>query len=173
MKPLFTFLVEPIDGKRYTPIANNGLVLSASQEDHQVTNRQAIVVDTPYTYKGEITKGDILLVHHNTFRKYYDVKGRERNGTSYFKDGLYFIFNEQFYLYKHNGKWTSVNSFCFVEPTEDALIGKLVYGNKETEELGIKEGDTVVFQPDSEYEFNVEGKKLYRMYTRNLCLIIA
>ena len=30
-------------------------------------------------------------------------------------------------------------------------------------ELGLSEGDVVGFKPDSEYEFNIDGQKLYRI----------
>ena len=35
---------------------------------------------------------------------------------------------------------------------------------------GIKSGDTVIFQPDSEYEFYVDGQVLYRMYDSNITI---
>jgi hypothetical protein len=36
-------------------------------------------------------KGDTLLVHHNVFKFYNDIKGVERSGRSYFMDDLFFI----------------------------------------------------------------------------------
>jgi hypothetical protein len=86
-------------------------------------------------------------------------------------------------MYKQNNKWYSHNNFCFIKPipkgesfidgvgvTEEPLWGKIKYSNKSLETLGLKEGDKVSFQPDSEYEFNIEGEKLYRMYTNNITL---
>jgi hypothetical protein len=35
---------------------------------------------------------------------------------------------------------------------------------------GVFDGDMVAFTPDSEYEFLVNGEKLYRMFTRNICI---
>ena len=35
---------------------------------------------------------------------------------------------------------------------------------------GIKKGDRVIFKPDSEYEFEVDGEKLYRMYDHQITL---
>ena len=37
---------------------------------------------------------------------------------------------------------------------------------------GVNKGDKVSFQPNSEYEFNVDGEKLYRMFDSNITLII-
>jgi hypothetical protein len=49
------------------------------------------------------------------------------------------------------------------------LWGILVYKNEDQEELNC--GDLVSFKPDSEYEFKIGGKKLYRMRTNSICLI--
>ena len=38
--------------------------------------------------------------------------------------------------------------------------------------LDIKEGDEIIFEPDSEYEFTVDGEVLYRMLTPNITIIL-
>ena len=79
MKSPYCFIVKPLDGKRYNNTKSIGgidLVVSTSQEDHTVSNRIGIVVSTPIGYEGEITEGDLLLVHHNVFKYYNDIKGR-------------------------------------------------------------------------------------------------
>ena len=38
-----------------------------------------------------------------------------------------------------------------------------MYSNDYLKELGLSEGDVVGFKPDSEYEFNIDGQKLYRI----------
>ena len=187
MQPPFQFLVRPQKGVRYAntkTIGGKEFILSASQEDHTTTNRFAVVVALPITYHGEIKKGDILLVHHNVFRKYYDMKGRERSGPSFFMDDLFLIDYDQFYLYKHGDSWQSADPYCFIKPvdkieedlktksTEQDLIGIVRYGNTTLTEKGIKEGDVVSFQPESEYEFTIEGEKLYRMFTKNICILL-
>ena len=35
---------------------------------------------------------------------------------------------------------------------------------------GVQDGDRVFFTPDSEYEFNVDGEKLYRMYDHQITI---
>jgi len=187
MQPPFQFLVRPQKGVRYDntkTIGGKEFILSASQEDHTTTNRFAVVVALPITYHGEIKKGDILLVHHNVFRKYYDMKGRERSGPSFFMDDLFLIDYDQFFLYKHGGRWQCADPYCFIKPvdkieedlktksTEQELIGIVRYGNTTLTEKGIKEGDVVSFQPESEYEFTIEGEKLYRMFTKNICILL-
>jgi hypothetical protein len=111
------------------------------------------------------------------------MKGRERSGKSFFKDDLFFIDFDQFYMYKQNNKWSCHSKYCMIKPIakknhylkthleEEPLVGYLKYSNNELENLGVKEGDLVSFQPNSEYEYNVEGEKLYRMFTNNITLI--
>ena len=50
---------------------------------------------------------------------------------------------------------------------EEPLWGIIKYGNEQLERLNIFTGDKVSFQPNSEYEFNIDGEKLYRMFTSN------
>ena len=81
MRSPYNFIVKPNKGRRYDNVKEVGgidLIVSSSQEDHTVSNRYATVVETPIDYDGEIQKGDTLLVHHNVFKYYYDMKGRRR-----------------------------------------------------------------------------------------------
>jgi co-chaperonin GroES (HSP10) len=38
--------------------------------------------------------------------------------------------------------------------------------------MGVKAGDKVTFKPDSEYEFSVDGEKMYRMYDHQITTIL-
>jgi hypothetical protein len=49
-------------------------------------------------------------------------------------------------------------------------MGIMKYPNKYLSTKGIKAGDAVCFVPDSEYEFNVDGEKLYRMYDHQITM---
>ena len=173
MKSPDNFIVSPLNNERYDNMSKvgSGLILSLDKEDYTITNRFGIVIETPINYDGAIAKGDTLLVHHNVFRQYYDMAGLERDGNSYFRENMYLVNNEQFFLYKHGEKWMAINPFCFIKPIEgEELVGTIRYMNSEMEAMGLVIGDKVLFQPDSEYEFFIEGEKLYRMFTRNLCL---
>ncbi len=187
MKPPFQFLVKPVDGVRYSytkKVGGKDFVVSSSQEDHKATNRFAEVIEIPINYDGDVKKGDILLVHHNVFRIYYDMKGIERSGPSFFMDDLFLIDFDQFFLYKTADGWKAPSPYCFVSPVknkdsaistnkqEQDLIGRIRYVNDELLSLGLKEGDIVSFQPESEYEFTVEGEKIYRMFTKNICILL-
>jgi len=188
MKSPFNFIVKPSNNKRYDntiKIGNVNLITSSSKEDHTVSNRYAIVVETPINYTGPIKPGDTLLVHHNVFKYYNDMQGREKSGKSFFKDNLFFIDNDQFFMYKQNGEWKAHSKYCMIKPIEksgnhylkthaeeEPLIGLVKYPNKYLISKGINKGDKVSFQPDSEYEFNVDGEKLYRMFDKNITMVL-
>lgn len=188
MRSPFDFIVRPVDGRRYDNIKNIGgidFITSVSTEDHKSSNRFAEVVSTPINYKGDIEPGDILLVHHNVFKYYYDMKGRQRSGRSYLKDDLFFVSYDQFFLYKkNNSDWVVNGDYCFIEPsekqshylyslgTEQPLTGYVRYIDSNLKEKGVKEGDLVTYLPHSEYPFDVDGKKMYRMKSNRVTLWI-
>jgi hypothetical protein len=175
------FIVRPKDGKRYANI-NDGLIVSTSQEDHRFSQRVAEVVELPINYDGPIKAGDLLLVHHNVFKFYYDMKGRQKSGRSFFKDDLFFVDHMQFFMYHDGDRWHAHDKYCFIKPvekkgsiifknvSEEPLIGTIRYINEQLEAFGLKEGDEISFKPDSDYEFTVDGEKLYRMFTDNITL---
>lgn len=185
MKSPFYFIAKPINGKRYNNTKDIGgidFIVSTSEEDYKFSNRYAEVIETPLGYKGNIEPGDILLVHHNVFKFYNDIKGRQKSGKSFFKDDLFFIETEQFFMYKKNNTWYSYDRYCFVKPipaiesyikkpfNEEPLMGVMKYPNDYLLSKGIKSGDSICFTPDSEYEFDVDGEKLYRMYDHQITM---
>ena len=101
------------------------------------------------------------------FRRWNDIKGREKNSRSYWKDNKYIISPDQIYLYKKDN-WMAMPGYSFIKPlkavdkfnveTERPLIGIIKYsdGTYNKEEL-------VGFRPNSEYEFIIEGQRLYRV----------
>lgn len=185
MKSPFNFIVRPYNGRRYDNVKEIGgvdFITSSSQEDHTVSNRYAEVIETPIGYKGEIVPGDTIIVHHNVFKYFYDMKGRQKSGKSFFKDDLFLVDDYQYYLYSSGDSWKAEDLFCFVKPlpkqeyylktsgTEQPLIGVIKYTNNKLLSLGINQGDTVSFIPDSEYEFDIDGEKLYRVLTNSITI---
>lgn len=185
MKSPFFFLISP-QGDEYQnsiEIAGQSIIINSTVENHKAVNRFAVILDTPTHYDGPIKKGDIIIVHHNVFRIYYDTKGRPKKSPNYFKDDVYMIDPFQFYMY-HNGKeWMSVEDWCFVRPVdkentylyEEALeknTGQIAYTNNTLISKGVDVGDYVKFSDNSEYEFTVNDEKLYRMNTKDIVALI-
>ena len=51
-------------------------------------------------------------------------------------------------------------------------MGEMVYPNEYLLGQGVKQGDLVCFKPDSEYEFTVDGQKMYRMFDHQITIIL-
>lgn len=187
MKSPFYFIVEPVGGRRYDNVKKIGdidFITSTSQEDHKASNRYAKVIECPSGYDGPISVGDILVVHHNVFKIYYDMQGKERSGFSFLKDNTFFLEENQFYMYHNGSKWNTIGDYCFVSPVEnngddmflmhkyEPLIGRIKYNNHKLEDIGVHEGDMISFTPHSEYEFNVDGEVVYRMKVNDIAAVV-
>ena len=178
MKSLYSFIVKPLE-KRYDnvrKIGNVNLIINTGIEDHQFISKKAVVVSTPAAFKSKVNVGDEVYIHHNIFRRWYDQKGRERNSSTYFKDDLYFVSPEQIYMYNLKPHL----NYCFVKPLknqsflnnrkEQPNIGIVKYTNKTLEALGITSGTLITFTPNSEFEFIIEGERLYCMKSNDIAL---
>ena len=184
MKPLFHFLVEPLGGKRYDNELNlasgKKITLSVSQEDYTVTQRIAVIRELPIDYTGPVKKGDMAVVHHNVFRKSFDQKGREKSGSGDIGNGMYLVDPELIYMHKsfNQDEWKSVGPFIFISPisNDDKIFDssrlKQLYGIIEySADSRLTRGSLVSFTPESEYEFKIDSKLMYRMYEKNITLI--
>jgi|TARA_R100000742_G_C4269620_1_gene88158 uncharacterized protein YneR len=182
MKSLFDFIVEPY-GQRYNnkvEVGDKSLIINTQVETFKSVNNIAKVIEVPISYKTPIKKGDLIMIHHNVFRRWYNIKGEEKNSKSYFKDNLYFVQQDQIYLYKRKDKWKSFGDRCFIAPLKDEveihnwleqnLIGVLKYGNSALEALEITEGDVIGYKPFGEFEFIVDGKRLYCMKSNDIVI---
>lgn len=183
MRSPYCFVVKPLEGRRYDNIRSydgHEFIISTSQEDHTVSNRFAEVVSRPINYSGPIREGDMVIVHHNVFRYYYDIKGRQKSSWHYVMDDVFIVEPDQVYLYMRDDVWSAPPPYCFIRPvsSEDRMFtqvgsleqlwGQVVFKNNCIDY--IEQGDIVSFTPDSEYEFRIGDEILYRMYNRNICL---
>ena len=182
MNSLFDFIVEPY-GQRYNnevKVGDKSLIINTELESYKSVNNIGKVISTPLAYKTPIKPGDLVLIHHNVFRRFYDIRGNEKNSRAYFKDNMYFVQLDQVYLYKRDNKWNAFGDRCFIAPLknndeintslEQSLIGVLKYGNNALEVLGISEGDVVGYTPFGEYDFIVDDKRLYCMKSNDIVI---
>ena len=103
MKSVYNFVVKP-KGKRYNntkKVGDSELIVNTEVFNHQYTNREAVVISTPIVGDTRIKPGDTVIVHHNVFRRWHNVKGVEKNSKSYFNESTYFINRDQIFLYKN------------------------------------------------------------------------
>ena len=170
MKSVYNFVVTP-KGDRYNnkkKIDGGELILNTEIYNHQYVNREAIVISTPIIGDTDIKAGDTVIVHHNVFRRWHNVKGIEKNSRSYFNESTYMIAIDQIFLYKRNDIWSAPKGYCFVKPlkaidqfnieSEKPLQGIVKYSDGT-----VKVNDLVGFRPSSEYEFIIDGERLYRV----------
>ena len=182
MKSIFDFIIKPLGEKYNNEITINEkkLVLNTNIESFKSVNNLAIVIETPKAYKTPIKKGDIIVIHHNVFRTFYDMKGKLKKSRGFFYDNFYFCQIDQIYLYKRNDQWKSFGNRCFIMPLkndnyltadkERNLIGILKIGNSSLEALGINEGDVVGYTPNGEWEFIIDDQRLYCMKSNDIVI---
>ena len=170
MKSVYNFVVKP-KGERYNntkKLDGGELILNTEIFNHQYVNREAIVISNPIIGDTDIKPGDTVIVHHNVFRRWHNVKGIEKNSRSYFNESTYMISSDQIFLYKRDDKWIAPKGYCFVIPlkatdqfnteSEKPLQGIVKYSDGTVEVNNL-----VGFRPSSEYEFIVDGERLFRV----------
>ena len=170
MKSVYNFVVAP-KGERYNntkKLDGGELVLNTEIFNHQYVNREAIVISTPIIGETKIQPSDTVIVHHNVFRRWHNVKCIEKNSRCFFDESTYLINHDQIFLYKRDEEWIAPKGYCFVIPlkatdqfnteSEKPLQGIVKYSDGTVEV-----GDLVGFRPSSEYEFIVDGERLYRV----------
>jgi len=182
MTPRWDYLIKPY-GKQYNntkKIANLEFTVNTSIEDATFVNRLGIVCAVPNG--GQIPLDSIVVVHHNVFRTYLDMKGRKRKSNEYFRDEQYLVNPNRIYMYNEGDGWKTTEEYCFINPIDYIQDGDLYRSDKEKEEhVGIvkhgninnvSQGDMIGFTKNSEYEFNIDGEKIYRMKNSDICIKI-
>ena len=112
-----------------------------------------------------------MLLHHNVFRRWHNVKGVEKNSRSYLSEGEYLISQDQMFMYDKGDGWQAVKGFTFVKPLksknryslerEKPLVGIVKYSDGT-----FLPTQLVGFSPGDEFEFIVDGERLYRVMNK-------
>jgi hypothetical protein len=182
MTSVFDFIVKPVGSRYENSIAIDGkeLIINTKIESFKSVNNIAEVVAIPLAFETDIKVGDTVVIHHNVFRRFYDIRGKQKNSRSYFKEDLYFCSADQIYLYKTDIEWKSFGDRCFIKPLknidhlkldkERKLIGILKYGNDSLKELKINPGDLVGYTPFGEFEFIIDNQRLYCMKSNDIVI---
>jgi hypothetical protein len=170
MKCLYDYIISPV-GQRYNntkKVGDSELVLNTEIFNHQYVNRNAIVKQVPLAIYTPIKIGDEIIVHHNVFRRYHDMKGTERNGRAFLNKDDFIISYDQVFAYKRNNEWYCIDGYCFVQPIKNTNV----FSDKKEQPLKgvvihtdgtVKKNSLVGFKPNSEYEFIIDGIRLYRV----------
>ena len=172
MRAYKDFIVSPV-GERYnnfTKIGDKNLILNTEIYNHQYVNRLAKVIATPLLFQSPINVGDEVIIHHNVFRRWNDVKGREKNSRSYWKENKYLITEDQIYLYKKDD-WKAMPNYSFIKPiksnnkfsstVEKELVGIIKYSDGTFDK-----NELVGYRPGIECEDFINGERLYRVMNK-------
>ena len=80
MQSVFNYLVSP-KGNRTVgskEIEGQTLLLNTDLQNHSYTNRIGTILNLPLVGNEELKEGDDIIVHHNVFRRWNDVKGMRK-----------------------------------------------------------------------------------------------
>ncbi len=177
MQSVFNYLVKPKGDRTvgFKKIEGKTLLLNTDLQNHSYTNRVGTVLNLPLVGNEELKEGDDVIVHHNVFRRFRDVRGNEKNSKNYLAEDVYTVQADQIYAFKRDDEWRALKGFCFIKPIkedkmfsvsfEKPLIGIVKLGNDE-----IKTESLVGFKPNSEYEFVIEGQRLYRVPVNSITI---
>ena len=171
MRSIYNFVVTP-KGERYNNSRQVGdveLIINTEIYNHQYVNREAKVISTPIISDNlGIKPGDTIITHFNVFRRWHDVRGKERNSRSYFDEDTYLVNFDQIFLYKRDKDWVAPKGYCFVQPIKDTdqfnmEIEKPLMGVVKYSDGTVNVGDVIGYKPKTECEFVIDGVKLYRV----------
>lgn len=194
MKATIYFLVRVEDSYNNFVEMDNGekLSINNSIDDVETINRVGKVIDAP---KGAIVEeGDFLLFHHNICRQSWGLKSKKRPSVFSISPNIFFIPVTEVFMYMKKGedKWNAVDPFVFIEPIPASsytlpngieiqeesyygmkpLVGKVAYPNEQLKSVGVKEGDIIAFQQDSEHRYDLKGNLYYKMRTQDILAIL-
>lgn len=173
MKPIYDYIVEPL-GDRYNnskKVGDKSLILNTEIFNHQFVNRLAVIKSVPLYNPNNLKVGDTVLVHHNVFRRWHNVKGIEKNGRGYLKENEYLLQQDLVFMYKRDKDWFCLPGYTFVKPLksndefstdeERPLVGVVKYSDGT-----FLPTQLVGFSPGDEFEFIVDGERLYRVMNK-------
>jgi len=169
MRGYIDYIVSPI-GERYNnskKIGDKELILNTEISNHQYINRLAKVIATPLLFQSPINVGDEVIVHHNVFRRWHNIKGIEKNSRSYISENKYTVNQDLIFLYKKED-WKAMPGFTFVRSLKDTDNFNL---NAERDFIGVVEysdgtfnkNELIGFGPYQKVEYLINGKKLWRV----------
>ena len=171
MRGIYNFVVTP-KGERYNntkKVGDKELIINTEICNHKHVNREATVMSTPIVGSSlGIKPGDTIITHFNVFRRWHDVKGRERNSRSYFDEKTYLVNYDQIFLHKRDRGWIAPKGYCFIQPVKETdkfetEVEKQSIGVVKYSDGTFDIGDVRGFRPGTACEFIIDGQKLYRV----------
>lgn len=167
-------------------------MVNNSIDDVESINRVGKVIHAPGFMKCE--PGDMLLFHHNICRMSWGPGGTLRKSAFEVRPHIYYIPATEVFMIMRKGEkdWAALDPFVFVKPVPAGervlpnglpvleenrngwkhLKGEIAYPNEELQKMGVKAGDMVAFQQDSEHEYKIKGELYYKMRTNDILAVL-
>lgn len=169
MNSLLDFIVIP-KGKITTSIKNvnnKNIILNTELQNHNYVNRIGVVIAEPLINNTNIKKGDEVIVHHNVFRRFYDIRGKEKNSRSYLEENKYLVNQQQIFAVKKD-QWECLKGFCFIKPLKEDKMFSIDFekpgiGIVKYTDGSIEKNALVGYKLGFEYDFYIDKEKLYRV----------
>lgn len=185
MRSIDRFIITPKSGELYNnkkEVGQSTLIVNTSIEHAEDVNREAIIVEVPIEYNGDLQKGDTVIVQHNIFRMYYDERGIPRTSTNHIRENLYYADADLIYLGVRDGDTFGIDDNVFIEPITETdkwlgdrtapHLGIVRYTNRKLKKSGIKEGQHIVYRKNCEYAHKINGQLLYKMANHRILVAL-
>ena len=186
MKTLYNIIISP-EGDRYNntkKISGIDMIVNThiDEKDFKYTNRVGVIKHLPLT-DTPFKVGDKVIVHHNVFRKYWSFKGNLRTSANDLENNKFSVDMSQIFAYKTgDSDWKCTEDNIFIEPIKILKHKITDVMNEYVVQQGIVAlgalegscvGDRVAFTPYSEYIFDIDGRRLYKMKKKDItCKLI-
>jgi|MDTC01.1.fsa_nt_gb co-chaperonin GroES (HSP10) len=190
MRPLSNFVVYvPKKVNETKKIGDVEIYIETKFNEFEHRVMEGEVVGIPEKHKTQVAIGDTLYFHHHVVitPQVLDEKN-DLYQVNYSPDGGHAT---QSYIVKKKDtdEIIALDDWVFLDPIKpepklksDILElvsfeeevnykGKIMYASDKIKELGLKIGDVVWFTKDSDYEMQIDDKKLWRVLIQNLTIV--
>jgi len=190
MRPLSNFVVYvPKKVNETKKIGDVEIYIETKFNEFEHRVMEGEVVGIPEKYKTQVAVGDTLYFHHHVVitPQVLDEKN-DLYQVNYSPDGGHAT---QSYIVKKKDtdEIIALDDWVFLDPIKpepklksDILElvsfeeevnykGKIMYASDKIKELGLKIGDVVWFTKNSDYEMQIDDKKLWRVLIQNLTIV--
>ena len=186
MKSIESFVIRlPKKFKDEIELNGNKLFLDSKFDEFGNRFMEAEIVSTPLRYDTGAKAGDTLYFHHHVvlspqysmgdhiYLVPYHPQGNRNNMANAYKneDGIHMLGQWVFLDPMDSSKKLKSSLLELVQEDVDNDRGRVLYSSPEIKEVGVEIGEVVYFSKNSDYEMEVDGKKVWRMLVSDLMYV--
>tara|TARA_R110002124_G_scaffold282177_1_gene457125 strand:- start:104 stop:682 length:579 start_codon:yes stop_codon:yes gene_type:complete len=190
MRPLHNFIVHvPETVKETKKIGDVEIYIETKFNEFEHRVMEGEVVGIPEKYKTPVSVGDTLYFHHHVVITPQVVDEKNKLYQVNFSPEGGHLTQSYVVKKKDTDEIIALNDWVFLDPIEPEaklksdiieivsfeevpnIKGKIMYASDKIKELGLKIGDVVWFTKNSDYEMQIDDKKLWRVLIQNLTIV--